>query len=266
MSITIETLRTDRFCMRWFRFGSGSRVFVILPGLSVKSVMNDADAIAEDYAAFTAEYTVCVFDRREDPPNAYSVRDMAHDTAQAMKELGLSGVCLFGASQGGMIAQVIAAEYPELVGKLVLGSTTSRVAAYEPVIEHWIRLAEERDGTGLFADFGRKIYPADVYEQVREQLHEAGKTVTEEEFRRFLIYAKGMRGFDISGELNSIRCPVLVMGAYEDAVLDTDDTMEIAELLDLPPKDHVYLYKGYGHAAFSTAPDYKQRILSFLKM
>mgnify|MGYP000509005964 FL=1 len=51
--------------MKHIVFGSGTKNFVILPGLSVHSVMGLADAIAEAYKDFCEEYTVYVFDRAE---------------------------------------------------------------------------------------------------------------------------------------------------------------------------------------------------------
>ena len=55
------------------------------------------------------------------------------------------------------------------------------------------------------------------------------------------------------------------MGVFEDAVLDADATMEIAEQLDDRPDFRLYMYIGYGHAAFDTAPDYRNRIMEFLE-
>ena len=49
MSIQIETVHTDTFSMNYFRFGKGEKTLVILPGLSVQSVMGAADAIAAAY-------------------------------------------------------------------------------------------------------------------------------------------------------------------------------------------------------------------------
>ena len=91
----------------------------------------------------------------------------------------------------------------------------------------------------------------------------AAQTVTDEDLRRFIILAEGTKGFDVTGELDKIRCPVLAVGVFEDRVLDSDATMEIAEKLDLHPDFRLYMYTGYGHTAFDTAPDYRQRILRF---
>lgn len=266
MSIPIETVKTAEFEMQYFRFGTGARPFVILPGLSVQSVMGAAEAVAGAYADFAEDYTVYVFDRRSELPAAYSVYQMGLDTAEAMRALGLFGADVFGASQGGMMAQVIAIEAPELVHRLVLGSTTSHIKPEdEPVFDEWLQLARAKDGPALYDAFGKAIYPEAVYQQYREALLAAGATVTDEEFRRFITLTEGMRGFNVTDKLDRIRCPVLVIGVLEDAVLESDATMEIAVKLDEKPGFSLYLYTGYGHAAFDTAPDYRERMLRFLR-
>ncbi len=264
MGIPVETVRTDAFAMDYFRFGQGEDVLVILPGLSVQSVMGYADSVAEAYALLAEDYTLYVFDRRTDLPASYSVRDMAQDTAAAIRALGLKDVCLFGASQGGMIAMEIAIEQPDLVRKLALGSTSACVGeAQFETVEKWIRLAQAGDSAGLYLAFGEAIYPAAVFEQSRGLLLEAAETVTEEELARFVVLAEGMKGFDVTADLKKIACPVLVIGSEDDAVLGADASRRIAENLD-PQTGHVlYLYDGYGHAAYDTAPDYRERLRDF---
>ena len=266
MKTPVETVRCEGFSMDFFRFGEGARPLVILPGLSVQSVMGSAEAVAQAYDALAQDYTIYLFDRRETLPEHYTTQDMGRDTAEAMKALGLKDVYLFGASQGGMMALVIAIEYPELVKKLVLGSTSAHVLPEQyRVIERWIALAEANDPVGLYLSFGEEIYPPAVFGQFREALIAAGKTVTEAELRRFVILARGIEGFDVSNRVAEIQCPVLAIGVFEDAVLDADATMEIAEKLDLKPDFRLYLYTGYGHAAFDTAPDYRERIKRFFE-
>ncbi|MBQ8933685.1 MAG: alpha/beta hydrolase [Lachnospiraceae bacterium] len=266
MSIQSGTVKTDSFEMNYFCCGSGETPFVILPGLSVQSVMGAADAVAAEYALLAQDYKIYVFDRRTDLPEEYSIRDMAADTAEAMRALGLEKVCLFGASQGGMIAMVIAIEYPELVAKLILGSTSAHVQEQQyKAVDNWIRLAREKDAVGLYLDFGKEIYPPAIFEQYRDALIAAGKTVSDKDLERFIQLASSIHGFDVSGKLDRIQCPVLAIGVFEDAVLDSDATMEIAEKLDEHKDFRLYMYIGYGHAAFDTAPDYRERILAFLK-
>ena len=262
----IETIKTDSFSMDYFRFGRGKGTFVILPGLSVQSVMGFADAVAEAYQIFSDEYTVYVFDRRKELPAEYTVYQMAQDTAEAFRALGLDHVDLFGASQGGMIAMEIAVEQPDLVRKLVLGSTAANVgeARYQTV-ENWIRMAKAGDKEGLYLAFGEAIYPKAVYEQSRELLIESAKTVTDEDLERFVILAEGMKDFDASNDLEKISCPVFVIGSMDDQVLGSDAAGQIAEHFGGRDDFELYMYDGYGHAVYDTAPDYKERILHFLE-
>ena len=60
MSIVIEKAAVNDCTMDYFRFGNGSRTMVILPGLSVQSVMASARLIADAYEMFAEEYTVYV--------------------------------------------------------------------------------------------------------------------------------------------------------------------------------------------------------------
>ena len=265
MSIRVETVQTNGFSMEFFRFGRGKSPLVILPGLSVDSVMKYADAVAEAYALLTDDFTLYVFDRRKELPPVYSVRDMAEDTAAAFRALGLPPVCLFGASQGGMIAMILAAGYPDLVSRLVLGSTSARLEPEQSqTVENWIRLAKAGDAKGLYLAFGEAIYPPAVFEKSHDLLTAAAKSVTEKDLQRFVILAESIRGFDVQDQLRKISCPVLVLGSEDDAVLGSESSKQIADLL----KDHTpcesYLYRGYGHAAYDLAPDYKERLRSFL--
>lgn len=265
--IKIETVTTDSFSMNYFRFGKGPETFVIIPGLSVQSVMGSADFVAEAYDSMTDDFTIYVFDRRNELPAAYSVYDMAHDTAEAMQKLGLSQVDVFGASQGGMIAMDIAIEYPDLVKKMVLGSTSARIDELQfGKIEEWINLAHEGKAQDLYLSFGEAIYPQEIFEQSRDLLIDTAKTVTREEMDRFIVIAEGMRDFDITDNLDDISCPVLIIGSSDDQVLGAEASKQIAEHLSGHIDFELYMYDGYGHAAYDTAPDYKERISQFLLM
>ncbi|MBR4158483.1 MAG: alpha/beta hydrolase [Spirochaetia bacterium] len=246
--------------MNYLKFGNGSKTLVMIPGLSVQSVLLMGDAIKNAFRAYEKDYTAYLIDRREDVPPAYSVADMARDTAEKMKELGLKDVCLFGASQGGMIAMLIAAWYPELVHKLVLGSTTAKVSELSNgILSNWINLAKERKGVDLYLAFGEKIYPPNYFNQYSRLLAAAGKGVSDEEFDHFIIIAKGAEGFDATDQLDKIKCPVLVMGAEDDQVLGPEGSYYLARRLGC----QLYMYNGYGHACYDTAPDYRERMAKF---
>ena len=65
-------------------------------------------------------------------------------------------------------------------------------------------------------------------------------------------------------DLKEITCPTLAIGSSDDQVLGADATLQIAERLGARPDFQLHMYDGYGHAAYDTAPDYKERLLRFL--
>ena len=264
MPIPIENVNCGSFSMDYFRFGTGKIPFVILPGLSVQTVMVLAGAVAKMYASFGADCTVYVFDRRKELPERYPVVQAAHDTAEAIEKLGLADIFLFGASQGGMMAMKIAIEYPELVRKLVLGSTSCRITKEQyRAPARWIALAKAGKREELYLSFGREIYPLNVFEQEKDVLIEASKHVTDADLNRFITLAEGIKDFS-AGDPGKIICPVLVTGSADDAVLGAEAYEEIQAKLKGNPNAQFRLYNGYGHASFDTVPDYRDQMLRFL--
>ena len=264
MSIKIEKVETDGISMKFFRFGNGKKTMVIIPGLSVQSVMGLASSIRRDYEVMEKDFTVFVFDRRENLPESYSVADMAEDTFKAIKALDLHDIYLFGASQGGMIAMKIAMDHPELVKRLAAGSTTSEVPddRFE-LMEKWIDLAKKKEKKALYLAFGEAIFPPNLFKKYRIALGFASRMISSEELDRFVILAEGLRGFNVTDRLDEIQCPVLVLCSRDDNVLGADTAEKTAEALRDKPNFTVHLYDGYGHAAYDTAPDYKERLLDF---
>ena len=126
MNAAVSAVTTHGFTMGYFTFGNGKTPFVMLPGISIKPITTFAPAVANAYKDLAGDFTFYVFNTRADLPDNYSLYDAARDTAAVLDELGISRACVFGVSMGGMIAQVLAVNRPDLVGKLVLGSSASR--------------------------------------------------------------------------------------------------------------------------------------------
>ncbi|MBR1759206.1 MAG: alpha/beta hydrolase [Lachnospiraceae bacterium] len=262
----VDTVRTDAFTMDYLCFGEGKNVLVILPGLSVQKVLGFAEAIADAYNLLTKDFTIYLFERKNELPAVYKITDMAEDTVCAMRTLGLEKVCLFGASQGGMIAMQIAVRYPELVKRMIVGSTSAYISEEKnDVVKEWISLAKQGDAKELYLTFGEAINPPAVFEQLKDAYAAAGETVTAEELARFVILAEGMAGFNLLDELKKIACPILVIGSKDDLVLGAEASVQIAEHLNPEMPHELYLYEGYGHAAYDLAPDYRERMLAFLR-
>jgi len=266
MAISVSSVKTDLFTMDYFRFGTGPRTMVILPGLSIQSVIPSAELVAQAYQSFARDYTVYVFDRRKDLPPSYSIGEMAKDTVIAMHTLGLTDIYLFGASQGGMIAQVIAIRFPGLVHKLVLGSSACHIGEETPeAVAQWILLARQRKAKALCLDFAEKVYPEDLFRSNIHSFEAMADGVTENDLRRFVTLAEGTAGFSTRADLHRVVCPVYVLGSKDDKVLGGNAGSGIIKALGFSPEHRLYLYEGYGHACYDTAPDFKDRMRDFFR-
>ena len=263
----VHTVCTGGFEMDYAKFGNGPRAMVVIPGLAIKSVMKSAASLQVPYKMFTEDYTLYFFDRRKDVSVGYFLGDMARDQVLAMQALGLKDVALYGVSQGGMIAQQIAATHPELVWKLVLGCSTSKPEPIQlEVIGNWARLARAHDREGLVEAFIRDCFSVKFVERYSRALRAMYRDVNDAEMDRFAIFARECDSVDTGSILGQIKCPVLVLAASEDRVVTPGASTKIFDKLQAAGVPSEFeMFEGYGHAAFDEIKEYKERIYAFLR-
>ena len=180
-----------------------------------------------------------------------------------MEALGISSASVVGVSQGGMIAQHLALEYPERVEKLVLAVTLSRPnPTMQDTLHAWITMAECGDYKRLIVDTAEKSY-SDAYLRLRRPLLPllmlCGKP---KEVSRFLIEAASCLSHNTYDRLPAIQCPTLVLGGSADRIVGAQASREIAGQIH---GSELYLYDGLGHAAYEEAKDFPMRVLRFLQ-
>ena len=256
----ILRVKTENNVIEYIKFGEGKKTMAILPGLSLKSVIFSARAIVSAYSLFKKDYTVYLFDRAEIIPDGYDVYAMAQDTASAIFRLKLKDIYLFGVSQGGAIAQVLAVNHPYLIKKLVLASTFSKVSGItEKALNEWVEIAQTGDHTA----FNRKMFACIYSEKTLKNnallLSLLSREGDRKDCERFIKLAKATERFDISDKLGKIVCPTLVLGAENDKIVPKSEMDSIARRIGCEK----FIYAGYGHAVYDEAPDFKQRISEF---
>ena len=263
----VHTVKTENFEMDYAKFGTGSRPLVLLPGMSLKSTMGIASLVADSYKIFKDDFTVYLFDRKKNFGESYPMDQMAIDTAEAMDSLDIESACFIGISQGGMIAQLIAEKFPQKVERLALGCSASRLNDMSrAVMTEWKRLAESGDVEALCSNFIDKVFSEKTVRKYKKTLMYMNANATEQDMKRFSVLARTCLEFEAYDELSKIKCPTLVLGAELDQTLGVIASREIAETLKqngVPVE--LYIYENYGHAAYDEAPDYRSRILEFLK-
>lgn len=258
----ILTYKAEDYSMEYLKFGNGEKNMVILPGLSLRSVLHAAKEIVKAYSVFCEKYTVYLFDRRREIPDTYSVTDMAEDTFRAIRNLDLKDVYLYGVSQGGMMAQVIAINHGDNVKKLALCSTVSEYdATSEKVIENWKDLARAGDYVSLNDNFFNSVYSDETLKNNKALFSVLKKEGSRKDCERFYRLADAIKGFSVTDRLKEINCETLVIGAKEDKVVSFKGIKDLADALSC----EFYAYEKFGHAVYDEAPDVKERILNFFE-
>ena len=247
--------------MPYAAFGHGERPLVMIPGLSLRSVRGAGLPLALQYRLFARDFRVYVLDKRDDLPEPCTIAALAEDVAEAMHLLGIDRADVVGISQGGMIAQHLALEHPELVRRLVLGVTLSRPNdAVRDAVGFWADAAERGDWEAIVQDMMGRMYSERYAKRYGRLFPLLLKTVKLTDPERFATLARSCLTCDTYDEIARISCPTLVLGAAEDKIVTAKASEEIAERIGCP----IHIYEDLGHAAYEEAPDFNKRIYDFL--
>ena len=240
------SVRVGNSEMDYISFGNGDKNLIMLPGLGdgLSTVKGMALVFSIMYRIYAKKFTVYVFSRKNHLQEGYSTRKMAKDHAEAMAVLGISKADILGISQGGMIAQYLAIDYPDLVNKLILAVTSAKPNDKDLIID-----TAEKSYSEKYLKKYRKIYPF------------IGRIGKPKSFQRFLIQAASCISHNSYAELNKIVCPALVIGGDCDKIVGTTAASAIAENIN---QSELFIYHGLGHGLYEEAKDFNERVLNFL--
>lgn len=251
--------------MNYAVFGSGKKNLIMIPGLGdgLRTDTKLAVFYAALYGKFAKEYTVYVFSQKNVMPERYSTRKMAKDMKEAMNILSIDKADVIGVSMGGMIAQHLAADYPEMVEKLVLVVSASRKNQYsQSSISGWIEMAKRGDYHKLMIDTLKKMYTKEYIDKNRWMMGVAGKIGKPKSYERFITMGYACLYHDAYEKLGKIQAETFVIGGALDRTLGGKASEELAEKI---PNAELKIYPQYGHALYDEAKDFNQVVLDFLK-
>lgn len=251
--------------MDYIRFGTGKRILIMLPGLGdgLQTVKGTALPMALMYRLFCRDFTVYAFSRKRELPRGYTTRDMARDQAEAMDRLGIGRADILGVSMGGMIAQHLAMDFPEKVGKLILAVTCAgNNPILEESVEEWMELARRGDHAAFMESNLRRIYSEDYYRKNRWMVPILGLLTRPKSYERFFVQARACLTHDARENLDRIRAETLVIGGEKDLALGGDASREIADRI---PNASLVMYPQWGHGLYEEAADFNTTVLEFLR-
>lgn len=259
-----SNLKIGNTDMDYISFGYGKKVLIIIPGLGdgLMTVKGKALPFACTYSVFTKDFTVYVFSRKNQLEEGYTCRDMAHDLKDAMDMLGIEKASVLGVSQGGMIAQALAIDYPEKVERLILTVTIGRQNDYiQSVVNSWLELARQNKFGEVMKDVTVRMYTEEYVQKYWFIVPILGLYPTPKNPERFIIMATACIIHDMYDELEKINAPTLVIGGGKDRTVGPDAAKELADKIK---GSELLMYPEYGHGLYDQAKDFKQKVYEFL--
>ncbi|MGD6741212.1 alpha/beta fold hydrolase [Streptomyces sp. BH106] len=200
-----------------------------------------------------------------------TVEAMARDTVQFIRALGYDRVDLLGLSMGGFVAQVIAAQEPDLVRKLILAGTGPAGGTGIDKVTG-ITVKDMLRGVLTFKDpkhylfftrtaGGRRAAHA-FLNRLKERTDDRDKAISVSSFRAQL---KAIRrwGTQPPADLSRIHQPALVANGESDRMVPSVNSVDLAARL--PQGELVPLYPDAGHGGiFQYHEAFVARALEFL--
>ncbi|MDR6562250.1 MULTISPECIES: alpha/beta hydrolase [unclassified Arcicella] len=199
-----------------------------------------------------------------------NVSAMAQDAVDFIRALGYSKVNLLGFSLGGFIGQHIAAEYPELVNKLILAGTGSiggkAIAQLESHLEKAFVDGPDRVLINLF--FSKTPKSIKAGEAFLERLAErkldrdlpTSQATIESQARAIIGY--GLATDEGNKQLKAIKQPVLIVNGSEDNMVDSINSYIMLQNI---PDAKLVLWSDSGHGGiFQYSRDFAHEVNTFL--
>lgn len=249
--------------MEYIRFGTGSKKLVFLPGLGdgLRSVKGSALPMALLYRKYTADYTAYMFSRKKKIPQGCSTKDMAAELKKAMEKLGIEKADVIGVSMGGMVAQHLAADFPEAVDRLALVVTCPYCNPIaKSAIEEWMSLAKGNEHLALMDSNLKLIYSEKYYRRNRWMLPLGAALSKPKSYERFFRQAEACLSHDSRDSLSRIKAPTLIIGGAQDRVLGGEASKELHDKI---PGSKLRIYPNGNHGLYDEEKDFNDIILRF---
>jgi 3-oxoadipate enol-lactonase len=215
------------------------------------SLATSLDMWTPQVAALAARYRVLRYDSRghggtdvPDPP--YSMDSLAEDLHALLGRLGIPRVHFLGLSLGGMVGQLFAARYPQMVRGLVLCDTSCRAEPQAgPQWEERIALARAQGMESLVEATIARWFTSPFVAAHPEVVDPVREMIRNTDPRGYEGCAWAVKTFDVADRLSTIEAPTLVMVGSEDpgtpvaAAQAIHEGISGAELVVLPSASHL---------------------------
>ncbi|MFK8906396.1 alpha/beta fold hydrolase [Streptomyces sp. YS-3] len=201
-----------------------------------------------------------------------TIEAMARDTVLFIRALGFDQVDLLGLSMGGFIAQVIAAEEPDLVRKVILAGTgpaggpgIDKVTSVtvQDMLKATLRRKDPKHYLFFTQTEGGQRAAREFLARLKERTDDRDKAISVPSFRAQLKAIKRW-GRSAPQDLSRIQQPVLVANGESDRMVPSVNTIDLAARLPRGELEPLYPDAGHG-GIFQHHDRFVPRALAFLE-
>ena len=259
VNIQIENANID-----YVSFGHGKKYLVIIPGVGdgLKNVKGLASFYAHKYKEFSKDYKVYVISRRNNLKRGFKIDDMALDIMLLLNELNIAKFSIIGISQGGMIAQNLAINYPDMVEKLVLIVTAPKEnSIMKSTINNWLKMLKHHEYKALLKDTAIKSFVGKNASKYTKLFEMSYQVINKHKYNNYEILLRACLKFDSLKDLKHIEAKTLIIGAKLDQVLGYEGSVLLNENIK---NSKLVLYDDYSHGLYDQIKDFNEDIKIFL--
>jgi pimeloyl-ACP methyl ester carboxylesterase len=241
-------------------FGKGTEPLLILsggPGNYLSSPMY------KEYNFLGNNYRLLMLSRKSGLPKGYSTADMAEDIAAVIRdEFKGEPIDIIGESYGGLIAQHLAANHPELIRHLVISMSAYKLTEEGAKLD--MRFAELASQGKIRAAF-KSLEPMLNGNPVKKSLAMffmslfGSKILSNPNPQDLLVEGEAEVRHNSKKQLPQIKAPTLVVGGDRDYFCPVELLSETAQAI---PNAKLIIYEGKGHE--SLGKRYQKDVAAFL--
>jgi pimeloyl-ACP methyl ester carboxylesterase len=250
----------------YVRFGEGEKTLLVFSG-GPGNVLPSGFMIRMwgHFKHLSKSYVVYAMSRKSRLPEGYTTRDMAEDYAAVIRdEFNGEPQDVMGTSYGGLIAQHLAADHPELVRRLIIAMSCYRFSDEGNAADmKFAQLLSE----GKKREALKALYPILEGGRIKKALMKffTGYIApfmwsTHENPSDLVVEGKAEMAHNTKNRLAEIKAPTLVIGGDKDYYCPVERLRETADGI---PDAKLVLYEGKGHMG-TMGKKFDEDVLAFL--
>ncbi|MFI5156673.1 MAG: 3-oxoadipate enol-lactonase [Chitinophagales bacterium] len=217
--------------------------------------------------SINAHGNILLYDKRghglsDSCPATIGLEDYASDALQLLQRLSISQCTVVGISVGGMIAQILASQYPGMVGKAVL-CDTAQIIGNQEMWNARIAKIKAEGLRSISSDLMKRWFSPSFHASYPERVAGYKNMLERSDLEGYVQTCEAIRDTDTTEIAKKLKMPVLCIVGEGD--LSTSPA-EMRSLTELIPGAKLEIISGSGHIpCIDNHEKFARTVIEFIK-